>query len=99
MGLWLSVTGRRQTCHLEATTLSPEVASASLREGWNLVVWAGEDNIASERSPSRTSSHILTHCPWTSDGRQPLKLTRGDAYWLDVAVSREWDQLYRLPGF
>ena len=42
--------------------------------------------------------HIL-HTALDVDGRRPLKFARGDAHWLDVAVSREWDQLYRYPAF
>ena len=95
MGLWLSITGREPVTWTRR--IVAQVASASLREGWNLVVWGGEDNMASEEA-LKDLEHIL-HTALDVDARRPLKFGRGDAYWLDVAVSREWDQLYRYPAF
>ena len=95
MGLWLSITGREPVTWRRP--IVTQAADASLGEGWNLVVWGGEDNMASEGA-LKDLEHILRNA-LDVDGRRPLKLARGDAYWFDVAVSREWDQLYRYPAF
>ena len=93
MGLWLSVTGKEPVPWTRA--LVRKVSVARLLPGWNLVVWGGEDGIAS-RDVLRDIDDILTTA-LDVNGRWPLKLTRGQVIWLDVSGAREWDQLYEPP--
>ncbi len=95
MGLWLSITGREPVTWTRQFVEAAAVAR--LTEGWNLVIWGGEDNMTSEEA-LKDLEHILDTA-LDVDGRRPLKLSRGGAYWLDLAAPRRWDQLYRYPAF
>ncbi len=93
MGLWLSITGEETVVWTRQFVAAAAVAR--LQEGWNLMVWGGEDGIAT-RDGLRDIDDILTTA---LDGnyRWPLSLTRGDAFWLDISGAREWDQAYEPP--
>ena len=70
-------------------------AVVHLREGWNLVVWAGED-----RTPANDALQLLDDIlEEVADGssRKPVTLSKGDAFWLKVSASRHWDHLYEPP--
>ena len=93
MGLWLFLTGD-ETAPWTRPIIA-EAAYASLREGWNLVVWGGEDGIAS-RTALQDIDDILTTA-FDVNGRWPLRLATGEAYWLDLSGAREWSQVYQPP--
>ena len=90
MGLWLFITGNEPVTW--ARPIIAEAAYAPLREGWNLVIWGGEDGIAS-RTALQDIDDILTMA-LDVNSRWPLMLRTGQAYWLDVSGSREWNQIY-----
>lgn len=99
MGLWLSITGEEPV--FWTRPIAAGAASVSLREGWNLVVWAGEDGIAT-RTALQNIDDILTAFQ-DANGREPQSLRKGDAFWLKVSTPREWWQpaieapAYELP--
>ena len=93
MGLWLLVAGDEPVTW--ARPIIAEAAYAPLREGWNLVIWGGEDGIAS-RTALRDIDDILTTA-LDVNSRWPLELRTGEAYWLDVSRPREWNQVYQPP--
>ncbi|MXZ89232.1 MAG: hypothetical protein F4081_08630 [Dehalococcoidia bacterium] len=93
MGLWLFLAGDEPVTW--ARPITAEAAYAPLREGWNLVVWAGEDGIRT-REVLRDIDDIL-ETALDADGRWPLHLTKGEVYWLNLTGSREWNQVYQPP--
>ena len=93
MGLWLFLAGDEPVTWTRP--IIAEAAYAPLREGWNLVIWGGEDGIAS-RTALRDIDDILTTA-LDVNSRWPLELRTGEAYWLDVSRAREWNQVYVPP--
>ena len=93
MGLWLFVTGEEPVTWTRP--IVAQAASASLREGWNLVVWAGGEGVASRDALTDIDDILVTALD--VNGRWPLKLTTGDVFWLDLSGAREWGQVYESP--
>ena len=93
MGLWLSVTGEEAVPWTRQFV--EEAAVARLTEGWNLLVWGGEDGIATRDGLRDIEDILITALD--EDYRWPLSLTRGDAFWLDLSGAREWNQVYEPP--
>ena len=93
MGLWLDVGGDAAVTW--ERPLIPQSGLAELREGWNLIVWAGDDGI--------TTSEALKHldgivaAALDANGGRPATLTRGAAFWLKASAPRPWWQLDDPP--
>lgn len=93
MGLWLSIAGPEPFTWTRP--IVREAASASLREGWNLVVWAGKDGV-SVRDALRDIDNFVTRVA-DVDGAEPSVLTRGGSFWLELSADRHWLQLIYPP--
>ena len=88
MGLWLSIAGEQPVSWTRPALR--EASASSLRQGWNLVAWTGEDG-APATDALRDLDAILTSSADAS-GREPTSLTRGSALWLNVSAARHWQQ-------
>lgn len=93
MGLWLFLAGDEPVTWTRP--IVSEAGAASLREGWNVVLWAGEDGSAA-RDALVDIDDILADA-FDVDGREPLQLRKGQVYWLNLTGSREWNQVYLPP--
>ena len=93
MGLWLDV-GGEGTITWERT-LIPQSGLADLREGWNLIVWAGDDRA----STAAALAHLdgIVAATLDGDGRSPDRLARGGAFWLKASAPKQWWQLTAPP--
>ena len=93
MGLWLDVAGERSVTW--ERSLIPQSGLAELREGWNLVVWAGDDGIASTEALKHLDGTVAA----TLDGRggRPATLPRGGAFWVKASAPKQWWQLDDPP--
>ena len=93
MGLWLDVGG--EEAFAWTRPFIPQTGLASLREGWNLIVWAGDSGVA--------ASYALRHldgivaATLNAASREPATLTRGGAFWLKAAAPKQWWQLNDPP--
>ena len=93
MGLALFITGEASVTWTRPVVAAS--ATASLRAGWNLVVWAGEDGAAATAA-LRDLDDILKHSA-DATGADPTPLSRGSAFWLNVSAPRVWNQPYEPP--
>ena len=93
MGLWLAIAGGEPVTWTRP--LIPQTGLAPLHEGWNLVVWAGDDGIAT--SDALQFLDGIVEEVVDGGGREPASLALGDVFWLKVSASREWDPLYEPP--
>ena len=75
--------------------LIPQTGAVTLRPGWNLVTWAGDEGAAPEDAFEPLGDIVVE-----SQGvdTSPLAtLTTGSAFWLQVSELREWWQLNSPP--
>lgn len=93
MGLWLWLGGTEAVTWMRP--LFPLSTVVSLHEGWNLVVWAGDDRVATNDA-LRFLDDVLENVT-DGGGRELVALTTGGAFWFRVSASREWVQGYERP--
>ncbi len=93
MGLWLDIAGDRSATW--ERPLIPQSGLAELREGWNLIVWAGDDGIAT----SVAIRHLdeIVAATLDASGASPATLARGEAFWLRASADKQWWQLDPPP--
>ena len=93
MGLWLDVAGERTV--IWERPLIPQSGLAELREGWNLIVWAGDDGIASAEALKHLDG-IVTATE-DAEGSAPTTLRRGGPLWVKATAPKQWWQLDDPP--
>ncbi len=93
MGLWLDVAGDQAVTW--ERLLIPQSGLAELREGWNLIVWAGDDGIATPAALRHLDGIVMATLD--ADGARPATLTRGAAFWLRASADKQWWQLDPPP--
>ena len=93
MGLWLDVGG--EEAFAWTRPFIPQTGLASLREGWNLIVWAGDSGVAASYALRHLDGIVAATLNATS--REPATLTRGGAFWLKAAAPKQWWQLNDPP--
>ena len=86
MGLWLAIAGEEPVTWTRP--LVPQTGLAPLHEGWNLVVWAGDIPVIDALRMLGDALEVIAD----EEGREPLSLARGDAFWLKVSAAGEWDR-------
>ena len=80
---------------------------AVLREGWNLVAWAGPDGTGADVAVEGVASNVMAVALWDPDtgrfasyspegdaGTAVLQLRQGGALWIEMSALRVW----RQPG-
>ena len=75
--------------------LIPQTGAVTLRPGWNLVTWAGDDGAAAEDAFEPLGDIVLES--QGVDGAAVDTLTRGSAFWLQASALKEWWQLDSPP--
>ena len=93
MGLWLELGGSEPVSWTRR--LIPQTGLADLQEGWNLIVWAGRDGIATTDALSHLEGVVTTALD--ADSREPATLTKGGAFWLKASTEKQWWQLDEPP--
>lgn len=93
MGLWLDLGGSEPFSWTRP--LIPQTGLADLREGWNLIVWAGHDGTASTEALKHLDGIVAATLD--GDGVGPATLPRGGAFWLQASAPRQWWQLDDPP--
>ena len=93
MGLWLWLGG--DAPFNWTRPLVPQTGLAPLHEGWNLVVWAGDDGIAT--SDALQEIDDLASEAVDSNGEPLVTLTTGSPFWLKVPAAKQWWQLDEPP--
>ncbi len=93
MGLWLNVGGDGVVTW--ERPLIPQSGLAELREGWNLIVWAGDDGITTSEALKHLDGIVVAALD--ANGGRPATLTRGAAFWLKASSPRKWWQLTEPP--
>ena len=102
MGLWLRLGG---DATVEWTrSVSGEAVLLSLRTGWNLVGWTGDDGTPVEEAVARFGDALVHAWRWDTDAQryehylrgsgntEPPALSRGDAVWVALASEARWWQ-------
>ena len=100
MGLWLTLGGAEPF-----TWTRPALASGGLvqlREGRNLVAWAGRDGIPASEAFAGLGDALVAVWHWDETAQRVVRaerpsntlrtLAKGGAYWVDVSAPREWWQ-------
>ena len=93
MGLWLAIAGGEPVSWTRP--LIPQTGLAPLHEGWNLVVWAGDDGIATSAAFQEIDD--LASEAVDANGEPLATLTRGRPFWLKVSAAKQWWQLDEPP--
>ena len=75
--------------------LIPHAGGVFLSRGWNLVVWAGEDGIATTDALRRIEDLVTGVAD--ADGDAPAVLATGGAFWLRLSVDKPWWQGAEFP--
>ena len=75
--------------------LIPHAGAVFLGRGWNLVVWAGDDGIATTDAFRRIEDLVTGVADAAGDA--PAVLATGDAYWLKLSVDKPWWQGAEFP--
>lgn len=75
--------------------LIPHAGGVFLQRGWNLVVWAGEDGIATTDALRRIEDLVTEVADAAGDA--PAVLATGDAFWLRLSVDKPWWQGDEFP--
>ena len=107
MGLWLTLGGAEPF-----TWTRPALASGGLvqlREGRNLVAWAGRDGIPASEAFAGLGDALVAVWHWDETAQRVVRaerpsntlrtLAKGGAYWVDVSAPREWWQFAPRVGF
>lgn len=105
MGLWLSVTGSEPVLWTRDASVDGTAGLAVLREGWNLVAWAGPDGTGVGAAVATVASSVTSVVTWDAatggfaayspaddTGAAAPQLNRGGALWIEVAALRVWQQ-------
>ena len=93
MGLFLYLGG---TEAVEWTRpLNPGSGATTLRPGWNLVTWAGADEVATEEALEVLGDVVVETQGIDSEALTTLRA--GSAFWLRASSLKEWWQLDTLP--
>ena len=93
MGLWLAIGGGEPVTWTRP--LIPQTGLAPLHEGWNLVVWAGDDGVATSDALQEVDD--LASEAVDANGEPLATLTRGRPFWLKVSAAKQWWQLDEPP--
>lgn len=93
MGLWLAIAGEESVTWTRP--LVPQTGLAPLHEGWNLVVWGGEDGIVT-RDALREIDDLASEA-LDANGDLLTTLTTGSPFWLNVSAAKQWWQLNEPP--
>lgn len=93
MGLWLGIGGGDSVTWTRP--LVREASVARLSPGWNLVVWAGEDDTPA--NDALEAIEDILRFVSDDDGRALRTLATGDVVWVEVDTAREWNQRYVPP--
>ena len=92
MGLWLLLGGDEPLTWTRP--LSPRAGQVSLHEGWNLVVWAGEEGVVTTDALQHVDD--IVSATLDGEGREPAILSKGAGFWLEASASKQWWQ-FTLP--
>ncbi len=105
MGLWLSVTGSEPVPWTRDATADGVAGLAVLREGWNLVAWAGPDGTGVDAAVAAVASSITSVATWdpasgrfagyspaADTGGAAPQLRQGGALWVEMSALRVWQQ-------
>ena len=104
MGLWLHVSGTEPV--IWSQELLPQSGGVALREGWNLVGWAGDEGTSAENAFAPLTSGLDHVAAWDAAQGQHLHyatdapaggntlqhLNRGEALWVNTSAERYWLQ-------
>ncbi len=71
--------------------LNPRSGATTLRPGWNLVTWAGADEVAPDQALEVLGAIVVE--AKGIDGSALPTLNTGSAFWLHVSALKEWWQL------
>ena len=93
MGLWLAIAGEEPVSWTRP--LIPQTGLAPLHEGWNLVVWGGDDGIVT--SDALQEIDDLAGEAVDANGEPLVTLTTGSPFWLKVPAAKQWWQLDEPP--
>ena len=107
MGLWLSVTGSEPVPWTRAASADGVAGLTVLRQGWNLVAWAGSDDTGADVAVEGVVSSVTSVATWDpaagrysnyspedGAGTAVPRLRHGDALWVEMSALRVW----RQPG-
>ena len=107
MGLWLAVTGSEPVPWARDPSVDGVAGLSVLRQGWNLVAWAGPDGTGADVAVEGIVSSITSVATWDSaagrfadyspeDGAAAAapRLRHGDALLIEMSALRVW----RQPG-
>ena len=102
MGLWLRLGG--DATAVWTRSVSGEAVLLSLRTGWNLVGWTGDDGTPVEEAVARFGDALVHAWRWDTDAQryehyhrgsgntEPPELSRGDAVWVELTRNVRWWQ-------
>lgn len=105
VGLWLSVTGSEPVPWTREGSVDGLAGLAVLREGWNLVAWAGPDGAGVDAVLATVASSVTSAVTWDAatggfaaysradeTGAAAPQLDRGGALWIEMSALRVWQQ-------
>ena len=105
IGLWLSVTGSEPVLWTRDASVDGTAGLAVLREGWNLVAWAGPDGTGVDTAVATVASSVTSVATWDvatgglagyspADERDTAapQLRQGGALWIEMSALRVWQQ-------
>lgn len=105
MGLWLAVTGSEPVPWTREGSVDGLAGLAVLREGWNLVAWAGPGGTGVDAAVAGVASSVTSVATWDAAtgsfaayspaddaGAAAPLLSRGSALWIEVSALRVWHQ-------
>ena len=98
MGLWLAIGGNEPVTWHRGVSTDPAAGLVSLREGWNLVAWAGGEGAPFNQALDTLDGSLEGAWTWDAEaalllpGDDSHQLSRGDAVWLSMSSERLWLQ-------
>ena len=105
MGLWLAVTGSEPVPWTRDASVDGVAGLSVLRQGWNLVAWAGPDATGVDVAVEGVVSSVTSVATWdTAAGRfagyspedgagaAAPQLRHGGALWIEMSALRVWRQ-------
>ena len=102
VGLWLHLGGDAPA--VWTRSVSGEAVLLSLRTGWNLVGWTGDNGTGIDEAVARFGDTFVRGSVWDASAQQyahyhpgsgntePPALSAGDALWLDLTSDARWWQ-------
>ena len=100
VGLWLHISG--DTTVEWTRSVSGEAVLLSLRTGWNLVGWTGDNGTGVDEAVARFGDMFVRGAVWDastqryvhhlprSGNTEPPTLSRGDAVWVELTSDARW---------